>query len=134
LTPDDGDCNARAADLIDPLDLKRSSSHDRALRLPAVIPSLAIVLVPSASPPCEQLTPGAWTSRSRRAVFVSPADIDRPDTSVSWGWQHVRIARLDSTSEARAAGIRHARASVVITEDHSFATPDVRGTHRGASR
>jgi len=36
----------------------------------------------------------------------------------------VPIARLDSTSEARAAGIRQARAPVVVlTEDHSFATP-----------
>src|SRR4029079_12360324 len=59
-------------------------------------------------------------------VFVSPAaTLEVPeDIGEFWGWQHVRIARLDSTSEARAAGIRHARASVVVlTEDHSFAPP-----------
>lgn len=59
-------------------------------------------------------------------VFVSPAEtLDLPDyVPEFWGWQHVRIPRLDSTSEARAAGIRHARADVVVlTEDHSFATP-----------
>ncbi len=59
-------------------------------------------------------------------VFVSPAGtLELPEyIGEFWGWQHVRIARLDSTSEARAAGIRHARAPVVVlTEDHSFATP-----------
>ena len=59
-------------------------------------------------------------------VFVSPAaSLELPEyLGEFWGWQHVQIARLDSTSEARAAGIRQARAPVVVlTEDHSFATP-----------
>jgi hypothetical protein len=59
-------------------------------------------------------------------VFVSPAEtLDLPDyVNQFWGWRHVRIPELNSTSEARAAGIRNARAAVVVlTEDHSFVTP-----------
>lgn len=59
-------------------------------------------------------------------VFVSPAAILETTATVDqfWGWQHVRIRDLVSTSEARAEGIRHSRAPIVVlTEDHCFPTP-----------
>jgi hypothetical protein len=59
-------------------------------------------------------------------VFVSPATtLELPEyVGQFWGWQHVAIPTLSSTSEARAAGIRRALAPIVVlTEDHSFATP-----------
>ena len=59
-------------------------------------------------------------------VFVSPVDRLDPPSLVEqfWGWQHVRIPRLDSSAAARAEGIRHARGPVVVlTEDHAFPIP-----------
>jgi len=96
----------------------------------AASPSLsAIVLVPERVATVRRSLDAlaAQDVRDRiELVFVSPAaSLELPEyIGEFWGWQHVQIARLDSTSEARAAGIRQARAPVVVlTEDHSFATP-----------
>ena len=59
-------------------------------------------------------------------VFVGPIDFTVPGDAVSGfeGWQIVRVERWQSTAEARAAGIRHARAPIVaFVEDHCFPAP-----------
>jgi predicted dehydrogenase len=97
---------------------------------PADRPALsAIVMVPARTATVRRSLDAlaAQDVRNRiELVFVSPAEtLDLPEyVGQFWGWTHVRIPRLDSTSEARAAGIRQARAPVIVlTEDHSFATP-----------
>jgi len=68
------------------------------------------------------------TARDRiELVFVSPQPgLAVPEDAVKpcWGWVVVSVDRLTSTSNARAAGIRHARAPVVgLVEDHCFPAP-----------
>ncbi len=60
-------------------------------------------------------------------VFVSPQPaLAIPEDAVMpcWGWFVVSVDQLTSTSDARAAGIRRARARLVaLVEDHCFPAP-----------